>query len=210
MLICLLLSFCPKILLMKVEPVTLEGDFVRLEPLSSAHAETLFEIGSDPDIWRWTTSVIENLADMKIYVAEALEMQKRGEAVPFVTIDKDSGEIVGSTRFGHIDVSNKRVEIGWTWINPKWQRTYINTEAKLLMLTHAFESWKCVRVEIITDVLNERSRTAILRLGAKEEGVLRQHMVLKTGRLRDTVVHSIIDSEWSEIKKNLTNKLRSF
>lgn len=195
---------------MLIEPVSLESSRVRLEPLRADHIETLYKIGDDKEIWRWTTSVIDSLDDMKNYVWEALEMQNNGEALPFVTIDRESGEIVGSTRFGHIDTANKRVEIGWTWITPKWQKTYINTEAKLLMLTHAFEHWECVRVEIITDVLNEKSRMAIRRLGAKEEGILRQHMVLKTGRLRDTVIHSIIDSEWSGIKENLTKKLRSY
>ena len=195
---------------MIIKPVSLESKRVRLEPLRTDHAETLYKIGDDREIWRWTTSVIESPEDMEEYVRDALEMQENSEALPFVTIAKKSGEIVGSTRFGHIDVANKRAEIGWTWITPKWQKTFVNTEAKLLMLTHAFEHWKCVRVEIITDVLNEKSRTAIRRLGAKEEGILRQHMVLKTGRIRDTVVHSIIDSEWSEIKKNLTKKLGSY
>lgn len=195
---------------MKIEPIILEGEFVRLEPLKAEHSEWLYKIGADKDIWRWTTSDINNLEDMRNYVRIALERQKNGSALPFVTKDKASNEIVGSTRFGEITVKDRRVEIGWTWINPKWQRTYINTEAKLLMLTHAFEKWKCIRVEINTDVFNEKSRNAILRLGAKEEGILRQHIVLSDGRLRDTVIHSIIDSEWSEVKQNLIKKLRSY
>ena len=111
--------------------------------------------------------------------------------------------VIGSTRFGGIDTKNRRAEIGWTWINPKWQRTAINTEAKLLMLKHAFEVWKCIRVELKTDVLNEKSRNAILRIGAKEEGIFRQHLITDSGRFRDTVYFSIIDTEWEAMKANL-------
>ena len=129
--------------------------------------------------------------------------------MPFVTIDKKSDEIVGSTRFMNISRDNRRVEIGSTWINPKWQKTYINTEAKLLMIAHAFEVWKCIRVELKTYSLNEKSRRAILRLGAKEEGTLRNHMIMESGRIRDTVYYSIIDSEWQNAKAALEAKLRS-
>jgi RimJ/RimL family protein N-acetyltransferase len=114
---------------------------------------------------------------------------------------------VGSTRFGNIDPVNRRAEIGWTWINPAWQRTAINTEAKLLMLTHAFEVWKCIRVELKTDANNEQSRKAIARIGAREEGTLRNHMITETGRFRDSVYFSIIDSEWESIKTKLASKL---
>ena len=147
---------------------------------------------------------------MQNYVATALDEAERKVSLPFVTIDKKENKIVGSTRFGNIDVRNRKAEIGWTWVSPLWQRTYINTEAKLLMLTHAFETWKCVRVELKTDALNEKSRTAILRLGAKEEGVLRQHLITDAGRFRDTVYFSIIDSEWQSVKAGLQEKLRSF
>jgi RimJ/RimL family protein N-acetyltransferase len=195
---------------MKIEPVTLEGENVRLEPLEKEHAETLYGIGSDSEIWRWTTTNIEKFEDMEKYVQTALNEREQGVTLPFVTIDKASNEIVGSTRFGNISPENRCAEIGWTWINPKWQRTFINTEAKLLMLTHAFETWKCIRVEIITDVNNEKSRNAILRLGAKQEGILRNHLIVDSGRIRDSVVHSIIDSEWQSVKENLENKLRSY
>lgn len=195
---------------MKIERVTLEGRFIRLIPLEKEHAEKLFEIAQHKEIWRWTTTNIENFADMQKYVEIAVEERERGVSLPFVIIDKKSSEIVGSSRFGFISTENKSAEIGWTWINPKWQRTYVNTEAKLLMLTHAFETWKCIRVEIITDVQNEKSRNAVLRLGAKQEGILRNHLIVETGRIRDSVIFSIIDSEWQEVKENLEKKLGSY
>jgi N-acetyltransferase len=195
---------------MKVERVVLEGEFVRLEPLRTEHSENLYEVGLDESLWLWTANVVASKEDLRRYVKTALDEQRRGVSLPFVTIEKSSNKIVGSTRFGNIDPKNRRAEIGWTWINPKWQRTAINTEAKLLMLNHAFEVWKCIRVELKTDVLNEKSRRAILRLGAKEEGILRQHMITETGRFRDTVYYSILDSEWDNIKENLAAKLKAY
>jgi N-acetyltransferase len=195
---------------MKVERVVLEGEFVRLEPLRTEHSENLYEVGLDESLWLWTANVVASKEDLRRYVETALDEQRRGVSLPFVTIEKSSNKIVGSTRFGNIDPKNRRAEIGWTWINPKWQRTAINTEAKLLMLNHAFEVWKCIRVELKTDVLNEKSRRAILRLGAKEEGILRQHMITETGRFRDTVYYSILDSEWDNIKENLAAKLKAY
>jgi RimJ/RimL family protein N-acetyltransferase len=192
---------------MQIEPTTLEGEFVRLEPLRFENWEKLFEAGSDESLWRWTAAVITSAEDMKRYVETALAEQKSGVALPFVTIEKSSNKIVGSTRFGNIDVKNRRAEIGWTWINPDWQRSYVNTEAKLLMLGHAFEIWKCIRVELKTDALNEKSRRAILRLGATEEGILRKHLIADTGRIRDTVYFSILDTEWQQVKANLRSKL---
>ncbi len=195
---------------MKIEPIILEGDYVRLEPLEIEHTDALCDVGLVEEIWRWTPARVKNSDDMKKYVAAALEMEKQGVAIPFITIEKSSGKIIGSTRFGNIDIQNRRAEIGWTWINPQWQRTFINTEAKLLMLTHAFETWKCIRVEFKTDALNEKSRKAIVRLGAKKEGILRQHVITDSGRFRDTVYFSIIDSEWQDVKAVLSNKLRGF
>lgn len=195
---------------MKIEPVILEGEFVRLEPLEIGHTDALFDVGLVEEIWRWTPTRVKDAEDMKKYVAAALEMKTQGAAIPFVTIERSSGRIVGSTRFGNIDTQNRLAEIGWTWINPAWQRTSVNTEAKLLMLTHAFEIWKCVRVEFKTDALNEKSRKAIVRLGAKEEGILRRHIITETGRFRDTVYFSIIDSEWQNVKAALNAKLRGY
>lgn len=144
---------------------------------------------------------------MKSYVETALKEQKQGISLPFATIEKSSEKVVGSTRFGNIDVKNRRVEIGWTWIGKDWQRTAVNTEAKFLMLRHAFESWKCIRVELKTDALNEKSRNAILRIGAKEEGIFRQHIITDSGRFRDTVYYSILDTEWENVKSNLKARL---
>lgn len=193
---------------MKIEPVILDGNFVRLEPLRFEHLDALFEVGMDESLWKLTTNVMENFGDMRNYVETALKDFERKTALPFVTVEKSSNKIVGSTRFGNIDVKNLRTEIGWTWINPKWQRTAINTEAKLLMLEHAFEIWECIRVELKTDVLNEKSRNAMLRIGAKEEGIFRQHIITETGRYRDTIYFSIIDSEWDRVKADLKAKLR--
>ncbi len=195
-------------MLPSIEPVTLKGEHVRLEPLSWQHLGPLTEIGLDPDLWRWTLTLIRTPEEMRTYVAAALAAQDQGSALPFVTIERESGRVVGSTRFGNIDRANRRVEIGWTWIARPGQRTAINTEAKYLMLRHAFEQWDCIRVELKTDACNARSRRAILRLGAKEEGVLRQHMITATGRVRDTVYYSIIAAEWPEVRAHLEAMLR--
>ena len=192
---------------MIVEPVTLEGRYIRLEPLSMGHHAPLCEVGLDGDIWHWTTSLIRTPEEMRAYIETALRWQAEGTALPFATIEKASGRAVGSTRFGNIDKANRRVEIGWTWIGLKWQRTPVNTEAKYLMLQHAFERLGCIRVELKTDSLNERSRNAILRIGAKEEGTLRNHMITAGGRIRHSVYYSIIDSEWTAVKANLQEKL---
>ena len=194
---------------MKVEKIRLEGEFVRLEPLEIGHLEKLCEVGLDESLWLWTANIIKTSADMKGYIKTALDEFRRGVSLPFVTIEKSSDKIVGSTRFGNIDAKNRKMEIGWTWINPRWQRTFVNTEAKLLMLTHAFETWNYVRVELKTDVLNEKSQKAMLRLGAQKEGVLRRHLITDAGRIRDTVYFSILDSEWQTVKANLEEKLRN-
>jgi len=195
---------------MKIEPVTLEGKSVNLAPLKLDYLEELWEVAADDSLWLWTANIIKSKEDLRGYIETALDEKARKVSLPFVTINKFANKIVGSTRFGNIDVKNRRAEIGWTWINPKWQRSFVNTEAKLLMLTHAFEIWRCARVELKTDALNEKSRNAILRLGAKEEGILRRHQITDAGRFRDTVYFSIIDSEWQTVKANLADKLRSF
>ncbi|MBI2929931.1 MAG: GNAT family N-acetyltransferase [Verrucomicrobia bacterium] len=192
---------------MPLTPITLEGHHVRLEPLSLAHLDALCEVGLDEELWRWTPDQARTRDDMRAYILEALADQERGAMLPFATVLKAESRVVGSTRFGNIDLRNRRVEIGWTWIARPWQRTVVNTEAKYLMLRHAFESLGCIRVELKTDALNDRSRQAILRLGAKEEGTLRQHMVMPDGRLRDTVYYSILDREWPEIKVKLRERL---
>lgn len=190
-----------------IEPVLLEGSHVRLEPLGVQHLPALIEVGLDPDLWRWTVGQVRTPQDMAAYIEGALAQQRQGTALPFATVDRVSGRVVGSTRFGNVDRSNRRVEIGWTWIARPWQRTPVNTEAKHLMLRHAFEDLGCIRVELKTDVLNERSRAAIARIGATEEGVLRSHMVTKGGRIRDTVFYSILASEWPSVRQRLEAKL---
>jgi len=192
---------------MKIEPVVLENEFVRLEPLTPAHHAALCEVGLFEELWRLIPTPVDSPDTMKNYIETALDEQRRGLGLPFTTIEKSSGKIVGSTRFGNIDAKNLRAEIGWTWITPAWQKTYVNTQAKLLMLTHAFETWKCIRVELKTDALNEQSRNAILRLGARQEGIFRQHVICHSGRLRDTVYFSILDNEWKPVKENLLRKL---
>lgn len=192
---------------MAVGPVTLEGQYVRLEPLSLDHHSALCKVGLDPDLWRWTTTSITTADQMRAYIETALDWELEGTALPFAAVEKRSGQVVGSTRFGNLDRLNRRVEIGWTWVASNWQRTPINTEAKYLMLRHAFETLGCIRVEFKTDSLNERSRRAILRIGAKEEGVLRNHMICDNGRLRHTVYYSIIDSEWPAAKERLERML---
>lgn len=193
---------------MNVEPVTLEGSYVRLEPLTREHTPALCEVGLDAELWRWTQALVRDEGEMREYVAEALRLEAEGAALPFATIERATDRVVGSTRFGSIDRANRRVEIGWTWIAPAWQRTAINTEAKLLMLRYAFETLDCLRVELKTDALNERSRRAILRLGATEEGTLRSHMITRSGRVRDTVYFSILASEWKSIEARLEETLR--
>ena len=193
----------------KVAPIPLEGKFVRLEPLQMEHASQLWDVMKNDaeDIFRWIPYLMRTAEDARHFVKSVLGEQQRGVSMPFATVQRSCEKIVGSTRFMNIDAINRHVEIGSTWIAPPWQRTAVNTEAKYLMLRHAFEIWKCMRVEFKTDLMNERSRRAILRLGAKEEGTFRKHMVTWSGRIRDSVYFSIIDTEWPEVKARLEAKL---
>ena len=186
-----------------LEPVTLEGSFVRLEPMTMEHHAGLAAAGLDPSIWQRAIAPIRTPEEMRSYMETALQLQREGTALPFVTVERSSGRVAGSTRFGNYDRANSRIEIGWTWLAPAWQRTAANTEAKYLMLTHAFERLGCVRVELKTDVLNSQSRSAILRIGAKEEGILRKHTLTSTGRYRDSIYYSILDDEWPQVKARL-------
>jgi len=188
---------------MLIEPVTLEGQFIRLEPLGMAHHAGLCAVGFDEEIWRWMPQPVRTPEEMQAFIEAALEAQAEGSALPFATVEKASGQPIGSTRFFAIEPIHRRVEIGWTWLALQWQRTAANTEAKYLMLRHAFETWGCIRVEFKTDSLNERSRAALLRIGAKEEGTLRNHMITYSGRLRHSVYYSILDSEWPAVKAQL-------
>jgi N-acetyltransferase len=190
--------------MMKVEPVILQGRVVRLEPLAMSHAAALAEVGLAPELWRWIPTPVTTPEEMQAYVATALDEQARGTALPFAIVDQAADKVIGSTRFGNIERAHHRLEIGWTWIAPAYQRTAANSECKLLLLTHAFETLRANRVELKTDVLNEKSRRAILRLGAVQEGVFRRHVITASGRVRDTVYFSIVDSEWPEAKARLS------
>ena len=185
---------------MSVVPITLEGRHVRLEPLAKAHLARLAQVGLDEELWRWIPTPVRTTEEMASYIETALLEQKRGVSLPFAILEKATGGAIGSTRYGNIDATHHRVEIGWTWVARDWQRTAVNTEAKYLLLRHAFETLGCLRVELKTDSLNERSRAAILRIGAQEEGTFRNHMITASGRIRHTVYYSIIDSEWPRVK----------
>ena len=186
-------------------PVTLEGSVVRLEPIRHEHEQLFWDVAKNDleEIFRWIPYPMRTAEDFRKLVDKAFAEQDQGESVVFATVERSSGRVVGSTRFMNIDRANRRVEIGSTWIAPAWQRTAVNTEAKYLMLRHAFEVWGSIRVELKTDALNQKSRNAILRIGAKEEGTLRRHLVTWTGRVRDTVYFSILDSEWPQVKERL-------
>jgi RimJ/RimL family protein N-acetyltransferase len=186
-----------------VEPVTLRGPHVTLEPLSREHLAAIRSAAADGDLWNlWYTSVPPpDRTDA--WLTTALDLCEREGDLPFVVVLNATGEIVGSTRYMHVDGKNRRLEIGSTWYAKRVQRTAVNTECKLLLLTHAFEALRCIAVEFRTHWFNQASRAAIARLGAKQDGILRNHQLLPDGSRRDTVVFSIIDGEWPAAKRHL-------
>ena len=192
---------------MAVAPVVLEGRHVRLEPLGESHLPGLAAVGLDPELWRWIPAPVRTVEEMAAYIATALREQEQGVSLPFALAERRTGRLIGSTRYGNIERRHRRVEIGWTWVAREWQRTAVNTEAKYLLLEHAFETLGSIRVELKTDSLNERSRAAILRIGAREEGIFRNHMITSSGRIRHTVYFSIVDSEWPGVKARLQARL---
>jgi RimJ/RimL family protein N-acetyltransferase len=194
---------------MMVTPVTLEGRRVRLDPLRRAHLAGLAQVGLDEELWRWIPTPVRTAEEMTAYIETAIQEQERGVSLPFAILEKATGRAIGSTRYGNIERTHHRVEIGWTWVARNWQRTAVNTEAKYLLLRHAFETLGCMRVELKTDSLNERSRAAILRIGAREEGLFRNHMITSSGRIRHTVYFSIVESEWPAVKTRLESILNS-
>lgn len=194
---------------MNVLPVTLDGQRVRLEPLSvGLHRAGLMQVMLAPELWKWTLADVRTSEALDRYLATALREQVEERSLPFTTIDKVSGRIAGSTRYGNIERTHRRVEIGWTTVGTDFQRSYLNTEAKYLMLRHAFETWGCIRVELKTNALNTKSRNAMLRIGCKEEGTLRRHAISEHGVARDTVYFSILDSEWPDVKARLEGMMR--
>ena len=186
------------------QPVTLEGRHVRLEPLALHHAEGLFEVGKDEMIWSYMPRPpLKCLQDAQVLIDQALEVAAAATQIPFAIIERKSGKAIGSTRYLDIRPNDRGLEIGWTWIGTAYQRTVVNTECKYLLLRHAFEDLGAVRVQLKTDLRNVRSQRAIQRLGAVREGVLRKHIVLWDGFIRDTVYYSVIESEWPEVKRRL-------
>jgi RimJ/RimL family protein N-acetyltransferase len=186
-----------------IEPVTLKGGHATLEPLEAGHAAALRDAAADGELWRlWYTSVAppDQIGD---YIARALDMRERLGAMPFAVRQNATGQIVGCTRYFNVDAANRRLEIGHTWYSKRVQRTAVNTECKLLLLTHAFDVLRCIAVEFRTHWFNHASRVAIERLGAKQDGMLRNHQLLPDGSKRDTVVFSIIDGEWPAVRRHL-------
>lgn len=193
-----------------ISPITLTGNLVRLEPIALSHEQGLIEATQDGKLWQlWFTSV-PNPAQVAEFITTALDLQRTDSALAFSIIEISTGRILGSTRFCNIDVKNRRLEIGYTWYRQSVQRTGVNTECKLLLLQHAFEQLQCIAVEFRTNWHNHKSRAAIARLGAKQDGVLRQHQLMPDGQYRDTVVFSILNSEWPAVQAQLLWNQRRF
>ena len=192
----------------RFEPVTLEGRIVRLEPIRLDHIPRLAEVGLDPEIWRWTIARPQSEADLTDWAEAAIRNRDAGTEFPFVTHEVSTGRPIGSSRYMNIALEHRRLEIGWTWLAPAWQRTGANREAKLLMLTHAFEVLGCRRVEFKTDSNNVPSRTALLGVGATFEGIFRKHMVMPDDGVRHSAWYSVIDDEWPDVKRGLEELLR--
>ena len=189
---------------MEIRPVPLAGRRVRLEPLDvERHFEGLAAVSLDPEIWKWTLDQCLTREALHAYLERAIADRDQGKCLPFATVDIESGEIAGCTRFGSIEHQHRRIEIGWTWVAPPFQHSHINTEAKYLMFQHAFEVLGCVRVELKTNALNQRSRNAMRRLGCVEEGTMRKHAVNDRGVFRDTVYYAVIDTDWLAVKAHI-------
>ena len=193
----------------RLEPITLEGKYIILRPPLLDDIESLSKAARDGEVWNSRFSQFPHPNEMQKYIQGMLDLSSKGLILPFITIDKTSNTIVGTTRYLNIDYENHRLEIGHTWIAKSWRKTYVNTEAKFLMLQYAFENLNCIAVEIRTDVLNQVSRKAIERIGGKQDGILRNHKIMRNGRVRDTACYSIIREEWPTVKKILLDKLRS-
>ncbi|HEY7131568.1 MAG TPA: GNAT family protein [Candidatus Limnocylindrales bacterium] len=192
----------------RVEPVTLQGRIVRLEPLSLAHVQGLAEVGLDPAVWRWTIARPGSEADLRAWAETAIAAREAGTELPFATIEASTGRPIGSSRYMNIVLEHRRLEIGWTWLAPPWQRSGANREAKLLMLAHAFDVLGCRRVEFKTDSNNEPSRNALLGIGATFEGIFRKHMVMPGDGIRHSAWYSVTDDDWPAVRAHLEETLR--
>ena len=191
-----------------IEPGTfLEGNRIRLEPVEKRHLDALWEAAKFPEIWAWNPSPILSRDQMAERIQFLLAQRAQGRMFSFAILEKESGQYAGSSSYLALEPAHRRLEIGFTWLSPRWQRTHVNTGAKFLLMRYAFEQLGCIRVEFKTDALNAKSRAALKRIGAVEEGTLRQHMVCHDGRLRDSVYFSVLDSEWPGVKTNLLGKM---
>ncbi|WP_166219896.1 GNAT family N-acetyltransferase [Pseudomonas atagonensis] len=189
---------------------TLQGQGIVLRPLEYSDAEALVRAAADGELWNLTVTVVPSASTVDSYLKKALDGRDAGTVLPFAITLKDSGEVIGSTRFWKIDSLNRKLEIGSTWISASWQKSFVNTEAKYLMLHHAFEVFNCVRVQFTTDENNQKSRNAILRLGAQQEGIVRHERIMPDGRKRNSVRFSIIDDEWPQVRLQLEKKLADY
>jgi RimJ/RimL family protein N-acetyltransferase len=195
---------------MPLTPLSLRGSIVSLEPLDLSHVPALARVGLEPELWRLQPRAIESLADMREYVELALAEEERGLSLPFVIVRRADQAVIGSTRFMDIALPHRRLEIGATWLAPSAQRTGANVEAKLLLLAHAFDTLTMQKVVLKTETLNTQSRSAILALGALEEGIFRKHLVAESGRVRDMVYFSILDTEWPAVRSRLEARLARY
>ncbi|PYC19857.1 GNAT family N-acetyltransferase [Pseudomonas jessenii] len=188
-------------------PTTLQGQRILLRPLQYSDAAALLQAAADGELWNLTVTVVPSASTVDSYLTKALDGRDAGTVMPFVIVLKDTGEVIGSTRFWKIDPLNRKLEIGSSWISASWQKSFVNTEAKYLMLCHAFDVLDCVRVQFTTDENNQKSRNAILRLGAQQEGIVRHERIMPDGRKRNSVRFSIIDDEWPLVRQQLEQKL---
>ncbi|WP_085747847.1 GNAT family N-acetyltransferase [Pseudomonas sp. R45(2017)] len=189
---------------------TLQGQGIILRPLQYTDADALLRAAADGELWNLTVTVVPSASTVDAYLKKALDGREAGTVMPFVIVLKETGEVIGSTRFWKIDPLNRKLEIGSSWISARFQKTFVNTEAKYLMLRHAFEVLDCVRVQFTTDENNQKSRNAILRLGAQQEGIVRHERIMPDGRKRNSVRFSIIDDEWPQVRLNLERKLADY
>lgn len=193
--------------MLKIEPTTLDGRWLRLEPLEPRHEAELAAIATDPEVWQYLFTPLRTPEDVRLYLEQAFATAAGGSEIPFAQIERSTGRVIGATRIMDIRREHDAVEIGHTWLGRQWWRTMMNSESKYLLLRHLFDTLGCRRVALKTDRLNERSQRAIDRLGAVREGVLRKHMIVQGGRARDTVYYSIIDDEWPEIRARMERDL---